>query len=139
MSTRQIDRLVAEKVMGYTVYHYDKDHKDYSFFQLWDRHGDPVEFMGGECKTEDRAWEDMPRFSEEISAAWKVVEEIGGLDLIKVDEGWMVGDMSNGYSDDDGRVDGWMKHFVVRESAPLAICLAALKFRHVEVPAEFLR
>lgn len=67
-----------------------------------------------------------PDYSTDIAAAWQVVEKLG-FDLIKVDEGWMVGDGRRGYSDDTGRVEEDLINFAIAETAPHAIALAALK------------
>lgn len=78
---RELDRLVAEKVMGWSIYRYDKDIPENCYFMLVTEQYDPVtEDMGlraGERKTEEEAWNDNYHFSTDISAAWEVVEKIG--------------------------------------------------------------
>lgn len=79
----EMDRLIAEKVMGYTVYHYDKDHPNNCYYMLMDADFDPVLFTGNyrdsEKKTEEEAWNDCPEFSTDILAAWEVVKKLGEL------------------------------------------------------------
>jgi hypothetical protein len=77
---REMDRIIGKEVMGYTIYHYDKDHPDMCYYCLMDKEFDPVApFDGwhtGERKTEEEAWDDCPRFSEDIAAAFELLEHI---------------------------------------------------------------
>lgn len=74
---RELDVRVA-KALGYTVYHYDKDYAKNCYYQLFDGDGGPVVYTNGwrdgERKTEEEAWNDVPRFSTDLAAAWALVE-----------------------------------------------------------------
>jgi hypothetical protein len=78
-SGRELDILIA-KVMGYSVYHYDKDHPDNCYYMLVDEHFDQVApyegWRSGERKTEELAWEDCPEFSSDVSLAMELVEHL---------------------------------------------------------------
>lgn len=77
---KELNKMVGEKVMEYLIYHYDKDVPDNCYYMLMDEHFDLVAgYEGihiGERKTEELAWDDCPKFSEDISAAWEVVEKM---------------------------------------------------------------
>lgn len=75
-SGRELDRLVAEHVMQFTIYHYDKDIEENCYFMLMDSKGYSVELFGGERETEDEAWLDSPYYSTDIAAAWEVLEKM---------------------------------------------------------------
>lgn len=111
---RELDVLVAEKVMRLTVYHYDKDYPENNYYCLIDSDFNPVllyEKHRGERKTEAEAWNDIPNYSTNISEAWKVVEkiaDIGGKVAVEF-EGYFV------YS-----------QIGIFEISPEAICFAAL-------------
>jgi hypothetical protein len=115
---REMDALVAERVMGWKLWSYDEDryasttddYMDASVNDGWiwkDETGD----------SDGEAWEWQP--SIDIRAAWEVVEKLDAPDfqVKRVDYGpgqtWMAG------------VDG--RWFDYGDSAPHAICLAALK------------
>lgn len=58
--------IECAKLLGYTVYHYDKDYAKNCYFMLMDAEFDPVvtsSFRAGERKTEDEAWSDAPGFT----------------------------------------------------------------------------
>jgi hypothetical protein len=114
---RELDALVAEKVVG------------------WIHLPEEDAFHGARWKDQDTGfiWGGPPPYSTAISVAWKVVEKMG-LSLVRTDEGWMVGDISCGFTTDDGVVDGTLQYATVCKTAPLAICLAALKAVGVEAP-----
>ena len=107
MTNRELDALIAEKVFGWT---HCAPNSPYDgevtgvFFGTGRPHG------GGTIP--------LPHYSTDISAAWEVVEKVGLLNEYLLgcwDDGiWVVSD-----------VDGnWYADAV---TAPLAICLAALK------------
>ena len=85
----ELDKLIAEHVMGWSIYRYDKDVPERCYYMLVDKSFDPVVDGGywnaGERKTEEEAWKDNSPFSTDISAAWKVDEKIRELGL---DEVW---------------------------------------------------
>jgi len=76
----ELDKLVGEKIFGYSIYHYDKDVPERCYYMLTDDKGDPVTpyegWHTGERKTEEEAWGDCPNYSEDIGAAWEVVEKL---------------------------------------------------------------
>lgn len=77
---RDMDKLIALQVMGYTMYHYDKDVAEMCYYMLLDAEGDAVVFRAnyreGEHATEEKAWADCPAFSADIAAAWQVVDKL---------------------------------------------------------------
>jgi hypothetical protein len=107
---RELDMLIAEKVMGYEYhptkrYMAPKNYRDRDGFRVWD--------------------EDIPHYSTDIAAAWEVVTKLA-------EEGKQIRisnkAMGNNYwwsYIEEGAAQG--------ESAPHAICLAALKALGVEV------
>jgi hypothetical protein len=129
---REMDKLIAEQVMGISMYHYDKGHPDNCYFMLLDADGDPVlfapRFRDAERKTEAEAWQDCPCYSTDIAAAWQVVEKLTA-------DGW--GHKHHVYSK-YAEMPGWQWTFMQSgkgpnsisgaeaETAPLAICRAAL-------------
>ena len=125
---REKDCLIAEKVMGYSIYHYDKDHPDNCYYMLMDNEFNPVNaiYPSNQKKTEAEAWEDCPNFSTDIAAAFEVVEKIRK-DL----NGWIGLQL---LSDVPGTPPGtWLACFgggrqntVFATTAPDAICKAAL-------------
>ena len=132
--SREIDRLVAEHVMGYSVYHYDKDYAKNCYYMLMDGEFSPFLVNEGERQTETEAWDDAPMFSQDIAAAWMVVEkmrQIGYSITLMGQTGtfytvyicsWHAPDTQQARQD--------------APTAPLTICMAALKVVGVEVPKE---
>ena len=110
---RELDALVAEKVMGWKV---DNEHPYTTYY-------DGIDFMGSNCEDDQAYWSP----STDIAAAWQVVEKMRerGYDTC----------VSNGerpppnvweaeiYVYPGGLGGGCEK----ADTAPLAICLAALK------------
>lgn len=110
---RELDALVAEKVMGLA----------------------PVEWSG-DCLVHGNQETGgiVPAYSTNIPAAWKVVEKLHGEHTFGLD--WL------GFEGEEWRcVFNWGKDedrgfaHAVAATAPLAICLAALQAAGVEVPA----
>lgn len=125
----ELDKLVAIHVMGWSIYHYDKDVPERCYYMLVDSGLDavaddmPWSWRNGERKTEEEAWKDNKPWSTDITAAWKVFEKFGyqgrvgyqGMDYFA---SVMVGFEDNGdprYGDANER-----------SSAAEAICIAAL-------------
>ncbi len=118
-----MDALVARKVMGLDPLTVDGDMQVFT----WRR-----EFLmaGDRFVVTDNGSESLPHYSTDIAAAWQVVEKMaeGGLRLSLdrfggdpwwaefADEGWEQGAQATS------------------ATAPMAICLAALKAKGVEVP-----
>ncbi|SDJ62085.1 BC1872 family protein [Paenibacillus naphthalenovorans] len=102
-SGRELDALVAEKVMGWNV-----------------------KFMGDilwgwmYSETERNRWYNVPKFSADISAAWKAVEKMKRNDWVfvinSISEEWTA----------LFYLDRIHEHEVTCNSAPEAICKAAL-------------
>lgn len=111
---RELDRLVAEKVMGCRV----KRHRSRSSGRwLYD-----LVVPGGVNEIDfvepDAPWKACPRYSTDIAAAWQVVETLkgsgGGINI------WIV----NRFAEVSAVTPELQK--VRTHSAPHAICLAAL-------------
>lgn len=111
---RELDALVAEKLMGLELVR----HGGNIFYKEQSKHH-PIELL-------------LPEYSSFIAQAWLVVEKMkrdGMLVIIKAD-GLRIGDFSHGWTvliDNHPRVDA--------DTAPLAICKAALRTIGYEVPA----
>lgn len=90
---RELDILVAEKVFGLTVV------------------PDPVTLRGVSIGEAGQNGEDLPKYSADIAAAWKVLEQFPSSCLSKA------GNWSCMIANGPG----------VADTAPLAICRAALK------------
>ncbi len=110
--SRKIDALVAEHVMELEPV-------------CVHRCGDRIQLTGL-----------IKHYSTDISAAWEVVEKVKGYDRVEIfnDDGfWFVSiDTHDKFDQTDG-------HVVPREmcdTAPMAICLAALKAKGIEVEDE---
>jgi len=104
---RELDALVAEKVLGIAI---TKDEHGY-----W-----PPPRPGKNFSSQQ-----IPEYSYSISAAWEVFESIKGLNVISRDEdegSWIVGSFETG------------KEILAKaDSAPVAICLAALRVKGIEL------
>jgi hypothetical protein len=114
-SGRELDLLVAEKVMGYAV------RRPYDHNPLF------ITVYPKDTNWQDSEVKELPQYSTDISAAWEVVERMKEKFHFKIDwdknlKSWLV-TISDGYS-------FWKAH---EEAAPPAICLAALKAKGVEV------
>ena len=117
---RELDVLVAEKVMGWTSF--KKRWRDGSHFDLLDRFLDSNNIeVEGAC----------PHYSTNIAVAWEVVTRVykqsnnSEPDFLQItgplSDGWKVQHI---WGHHDGDIP---EYFVVRKSLPHAICLAALK------------
>lgn len=106
---RELDALVAEKVMGLKVYRKSEDF-----------------FVDDGLGSEDSL---VPEFSEDISSAWTVVEKTGLLksqQLFQQSSGkWIIGNLDT--------QDGLLILCAEAETASAVICLAALKAVGVEI------
>lgn len=107
MSNRELDVVIAEKVMGWKQ---DKD--------TWWSTDQGVMYD-----------DEMPPFSTDISAAWEVVRH---LENGRFPMRWEI--KQDGYDDGSIEVRFWSGprmnyeiHHAIEETAPLAICKAALK------------
>jgi Phage ABA sandwich domain len=108
---RELDALVAEKVMGWTQV---RNSKPEGFSSLW--RGRPP----GNLAT----LRTIPDYSTDISDAWKVVEKVDNRNGVAREMGVLTASISR-Y--DNGYTVRFFNSGVTADTAPLAICLAALK------------
>jgi hypothetical protein len=110
---RELDALVAEKVMGYKIGWFT----DYGFKKEFER---KVIALKG-----DR-YDNIPRYSTNISDAWQVVEKMKEkervVEIKTFDFGYTV-EINNFYPTIKQQA----------ETAPLAICLSALKMKGIDI------
>jgi hypothetical protein len=134
---RELDRLIGEKIFGYSIYHYDKDYREHCYYLLWDIHGDAVNqsvpLSEAERKTEAECWEhDCPHFSTDMTAAWqvfiKLTEFTGGVKVWSDMEEW--GEEAPVCVSAETNDSTWIIRW---QPFPLAICLLALATCGVEV------
>ncbi|OMD66030.1 hypothetical protein BSK62_13260 [Paenibacillus odorifer] len=82
---QQLNRALAE-LMGYTVYHYDKDVAERCYFELTAPDGYPEIVFGGERITELEAWADVPNYCNDPAASLEVQAkaiEVDGVGYIR--------------------------------------------------------
>jgi hypothetical protein len=128
---RDLDALVAEKVMGWKIYEpYTRAERSVSYPHVTDHAGEQgYDFLLWVDENKNgKRW----RPSTSISDAWKVVEcirkkipEVGSVSLFGSGKDWHVEIDSN-----DGRFlqnGPTIEVYAQAETAPHAICLAALK------------
>lgn len=98
---RELDALVATKIMGWRTAHFDASYGEWL--------GVPL----------DDYWEDVPRYSTDIAAAWLVVKRM--CSFIGVDDdlwGRFVDEMNTAH---DYAISDFLSH-----ASPLIICRCAL-------------
>lgn len=123
MTNREIDALVATKVMGFKVIGGPtQDVLVNSPTKLHFLKSDET-YLGSEGATVDDEFKILPHYSTDIAAAWEVVERVDDVFVLA------------GFP---GAPIGWSATFSVdfeasADTAPMAICLAALKSVGVEV------
>ena len=120
MTPREIDALVAEKVMGRRLRQPGEKYEQFKFYYAT---------RSGLLVMDDGFPNTDPTFhpSTDIAAAWQVVEEMGGGNSVILSWRPMTGP-SDGFLKKAGKwhcVIGLTE--VIAATAPLAICLAALK------------
>jgi hypothetical protein len=134
---RELDALIAETVMGANL-------NEMCEGEMGDYYDGWMCFKCGEYGS----WSEMDKYenhrvhlrhySTRIEDAWQVVEKIG-LSIIKSKDGYLAGryDLEQEYLDVEmGVIDGHLSlGYVDAPTAPLAICLAALKAVGYEVPS----
>jgi hypothetical protein len=159
--SRELDALVAEKVMGWArdsrlTFGDDLGIKD--CYYLW-----PEQAVYRHKSEHDAYWERwspngaeviinefVPAYSTDIAAAWQVVEKLTrplanirdgewcldrlGYRCCEHDEDGVHGEWRCSFRADKGEDAEWVH--VTASTAPLAICLAALKACGVEPPRE---
>lgn len=124
---RELDALVAEKVMRF-----DHKHKINGCEDCW---YDVCEYCGLEFHCEDTSGycEGYPHYSTDIAAAWQILARLRELgfkyiSVVSLSNGWQCwGDKAMTLNSVPPDVS------VNADTAPLAICLAALKAVGVEV------
>jgi|GEM_PF-3226361 len=125
--SRALDAEIAEKVMGYLMYHHEDDFVTNRYWMLMQSNGMPVNdskaYRAAEWESEEAAWEDCPFFSSDIAAAWLVVQMLRS-------DGWVMTLSVNAYI-----TEPWDCRFFLEEekrviahgaTAEIAICRAAL-------------
>ena len=130
MDNRELDALVAEKVMGWEWWiHIESDARFIALGGGWVSHLHPKKASGKEPVDWDvinRAC-DLPRYSTDISAAWQVVENVerrfAAVQVIW--EGPIYGARCIIRDEDGGAYSTEADKRA--KTVPLAICLAALK------------
>lgn len=114
MDNREIDKLIAEKVMGWRVFKTTEE---------WQKAGSPT---GQKITVLDQTPKfEIPHYSTDIAAAWQVVEKMhSDGNHVQV---WR--NKNNNFWRASMRFEHgkWGKYFTQANTAPLAICLAALK------------
>lgn len=103
MESREIDKLVAEKVMG------------------WELSADGKTLISPQEGRYDASLCTYPEYSTNIEEAWKVVKKFGCVDIHLDNDGCRV------------RIYEELISSATAESAPMAICLSALALKGVEV------
>ena len=121
---RKIDALVAEKVMGWRL-----DERGYGATFWVDENG-KVKRAAEPCSIDFCSCEVFSP-STEISDAWKVVEKLYKTKGLRMFIGLQFPPLVMARVMDD--VGDWIGHGVDEETAPLAICLAALKAIGVDI------
>src|SRR5687768_11894653 len=73
---RGTDKVIGERIMGYTIYHYDKGYTPY--WMLMDEEFEAVaQYPWNQRSSEGIAWsEDCPHFSTDLNAAFMVAAKI---------------------------------------------------------------
>ena len=131
---KELDKLVAIHVMGWSIYHYDKDVEERCYYMLVDSGLDPVAddepwtWHNGERKTEAEAWEDNLPWSTDKTSAWVVLEKSETFQLSKLPDG----DLRIKYGGQYQCFINTNKNCGYGASASEAICKAALLATLVE-------
>jgi hypothetical protein len=120
MNLRKIDRLVAEKVLKQeTRIKWVVTQKKYEY-KFYNVNGDEI-------------WLPLPKYSTDIKDAWQVVEKLRDryvyIDLTNNDDLYCCELMEQDWENESR----YFTYYADAETAPLAICLAALKAVGVEV------
>jgi hypothetical protein len=130
-SGRELDALVAEKVMGWQWFVSAQTGRR----ALFHPRGLPDWFSKPATGTEDiaRNWDPFPEYSSDIAAAWKVIGQIMGpfIDVSVTEVGPYRNDGCSKceitWSNDEDDPQEYSLQEIADE-APLAICRAALRF-----------
>lgn len=123
---RELDAVVAEKVMGWKRVVVPKDYDGLNAgVTLLSPTATAIEWAP---KGAYQLWHFCPLYSTDIAAAWRVVEKLIEPTIERHGSRWSVTCLREAPQD-----TRWIE--VDADTAPLAICLAALKAVDVEVPA----
>lgn len=118
---RELDALVAEQVMGLDVH--------------WSSSNEPLLTVRSAPNAHHH--KELPPYGTDIAAAWEVVEKVGGKAYVEMGLRNDAGDGAD-WCATFGHAEGntkWIEDGgAFAETAPLAICLAALKAVGAEVP-----
>ena len=117
--SRKIDALVAEHVMGLKLLEMDKE------FPM-------LMHVTGKNEWGHDTVEGVPEYSKKIEAAWKVMEAVKRFGF-SIE--WQH-DSANFYTKHWWVVGEDEDYETCNDSAPMAICLAALKLKGIEVEEE---
>lgn len=117
LSPRERDALVAEKVMGFTV-------TDWPTGKSF-----PVTSAIAAGVLSERQESRIPHYTTQIAAAWEVVEKLRREKMLVT----VVSDEDGGWNAEMWDYNNRQSGEVFAESAPEAICLAALRACGVEI------
>jgi hypothetical protein len=123
---QELDRLVAELVMGWSLYHYDKGERGSEYWSLLDEHCNAIVYSWrpGSYMTEFKSEKDAFAWfkpSENIGQAWEIEERLRPTHWIDIQ------DMRTHYDVTIRRnIDDQSPAIATAETLPLAICRAAL-------------
>lgn len=127
---RELDALVAEKVMGYEVFR--SDHAEYVQGRDWADPGEPLYYPDGI----ERQAATVPEYSTDIAAAWPIAQKLG-LALVPQSDGdgfrWLATDVHAVNYSNVITVEPKDGTEYSADTAPHAICLAALRAVGVEL------
>jgi hypothetical protein len=125
---RELDALIAEKVMGLEV--------SFTIYPPEGADGYEIQKIGGDCfdGCTKLHWSSMPEYSTDIAAAWEVVEKVRTKKIsVSLVTCW----------DDSKDMMQWVCkiewggtdrfEFALQDTAPHAICLAALKTMGIDL------
>lgn len=110
--------------LGYYIYHFDKDYEENCFYQLWQPVGTAVGlYPNNEHKTEAEAWQDAPRWDQDLDLALQLVQQVPGFRLSPIGERfwqfWVNDSIEHSVltlEDLPGAiVDWWLEHVDVKE------------------------
>lgn len=114
---KELDALIAENVMGLPVL----DYNNYGTIT--------VSYENDENR--QAVWVDLPKYSTDITAAWEVAEKLAEKGFYyEIQQAWSQENTKR------CRVylnDGEARYIAIGDTAPHAICLAALKALGVEI------
>lgn len=126
----ELDKLIAEKVMGYVVANHA--HKKSTFVAASSQRAiekaraNGVDFWGWDDEGNNEFCYELPHYSTKIVCAWQVVEKLQGpkccVEIMAENDGTFTCEIWK----DDGQM--WISISDKNEkTAPFAICIAALK------------